>query len=807
MITILRYPVFAFLVFLLFSFFPTLTQAQQDTGHISGEVLNDRGEQLIGVNILIEGTGSGTVTDINGAFRLENITPGSYTLTFSYVGFRSKQQSVEVQAGETTVVEVSLERFFNMPQIELIGREPQRLDRVPGSAAVVSEQRIAETASVDGHEVFRQIAGIHAVGEEGLGLRANVGIRGLDPSRSRSVLMLEDGIPVALAPYGEPEMYYTPSMDRMSAVEVVKGSGSILFGPQTFGGVLNYITADPPPVATSTVQLRGGEGGFFTGKLGYGTTVGNTGVQITYLRRQGDDVGLLDFGLNDLSSKLKLVLNERSVVGIKLGYYDETSNSTYVGLTQNMFDSGRFDFTHLAPDDRLDIRRYSASVTHDFFLNESVSINTTAYGYTTSRYWSRQDFDNTFNPDRDYARIIGDESIPGGAIFFRDGTGNRNRDFEVFGIEPRISANFMLGGVANELDAGVRYLYERAFEQRVNGDLESRQSGLIRDDEVRTGNAFSAYAQNRLHINDRLSVTPGLRLEYFEYERDISRLQNENVSILNTDELVELIPGIGFNYYLREGVSFYGGVHRGFGPPRVKDAISAQGVSEELDAEKSWNYEIGTRARLHEGVRLELTGFYMDFSNQVIPVAEAAGRAGGTGTASLTNGGETQHLGLETALDIDIQQLFNTSWGANLSSSATFMRAEFSGDRFVQDGDDVVNVNGNLVPYAPGFLLSSRLNVSAPFGLGLSLTGTYTGEQFGDVLNRQEGSLNGREGKLDAFFVLDGRISYVLPQLKNASVNVSAKNLLDERYIMSRRPQGIRVGLPRFITAGLAWQF
>jgi Fe(3+) dicitrate transport protein len=84
--------------------------------------------------------------------------------------------------------------------------------------------------------------------------------------------MLEDGVPVALAPYGEPEMYYTPSIDRMSGLEILKGSGSILYGPQTFGGVINYQTANPPATPSFNALVRGGQGGFFTGRFSYGTT-------------------------------------------------------------------------------------------------------------------------------------------------------------------------------------------------------------------------------------------------------------------------------------------------------------------------------------------------------------------------------------------------------------------------------------------------------------------------------------------------------------------------------------------------------
>ena len=793
-----------FLYYLLFFILSAPVTAQQST--VSGTVTNSGGESLVGVNIIIDSTTIGTTSNIEGRYTLTNLNSGEITIIFSYVGYETQRQKLVLEEGTPKELNITLLRSFDMPQIELIGNRPQRLDRVPGSASVVTQQQITQIAAISSHEVFRQIPGVHAVEEEGLGLRANIGIRGLDPSKSRSVLMLEDGIPIALAPYGEPEMYYTPPMDRMTGVELVKGSGSILFGPQTFGGVLNYITADPPPVPTTSLQFRGGESGYFTGQLGYGTTIGNTGFMVNYLRKQGDSVGLLDYSVNDLSSKFKLVASDRSVIGVKLALYDETSNSTYIGLTQAMYDIGGFDFVHLSPDDVLNVRRYSGSVTHNFFINNNVTLSTTAFGYTTTRNWSRQDFDNVFNPDREYTRIIGNPDIPGGAIYFRDLTGNRNRQFEVAGVEPRLSVNYAIGNIFNELDAGVRYLYERAFEQRVNGNTLSPQSGVLRDDEIRTGHAFSAFAQNAFNISEKLSITPGIRLEYFEYTRDIRRLANENRNIKNTDESLEILPGIGFNYLISDGIAIYGGIHRGYGPPRVKDAISAEGISEELDAEKSWNYEIGTRTRITDGFNFEITGFYMDFTNQIIPVSEAAGGVGRPG-ASLTNGGATKHTGVEASLNLNLQRILQTVYGIDIRTNATFVNAEFSEDRFISSQGETINIKGNKVPYAPELLLSSTLAISTPFNFGLSITGTYIGKQFGDALNQEVGSLNGRQGPIDSHFVLDARATYNIPAMENAILSLSVKNILDERYIVSRRPQGIRVGLPRFITAGIDWKF
>ena len=456
-------------------------------------------------------------------------------------------------------------RTSDMPQIEVVGQQ-DRFVRLPGSAAVLNNASIRLTFPVSGNEVLRKVSGLHLVDEEGIGMRANIGIRGLDPDRSRTVLILEDGVPVALAPYGEPELYYSPAIDRMSGVEVLKGSGSILFGPQTIGGVINYLTANPPAVPTTEASLRGGQNGFFVGRVSHGTTFGNTGYQVSLLRKSGDGVGILDYAITDVNAKFKHVLAPNSVLGVKVGLYDESSNSTYVGITQAMFDSGLYDYTHPAPDDQLSIRRYSVSATHDYFFSPSIRLRTTAYGYTTTRNWSRQDFRTSFRPTDTYDRIVGD-------IHFFNRTGNRNRSFEVLGIEPRLSVDATLFGFRNEVDLGVRYLYERAYEKRIDGTMVRPTSGNLREDEIRTGYASSGYVQSKFYVSDAFTVTPGIRFEHFNYERDILRRNNAEVNITSQDQTSTFIPGIGINQRLNESSSIFAGVHRGFAPPRVKDAI------------------------------------------------------------------------------------------------------------------------------------------------------------------------------------------------------------------------------------------
>ena len=96
------------------------------------------------------------------------------------------------------------------------------------------------------NEALRKVPGVFARDEEGFGLRPNLGIRGLNPTRSSKVLLLEDGIPITYAPYGDNATYYHPPVERFDHIEVLKGSGQILFGPHTVGGVINYITPAVP---------------------------------------------------------------------------------------------------------------------------------------------------------------------------------------------------------------------------------------------------------------------------------------------------------------------------------------------------------------------------------------------------------------------------------------------------------------------------------------------------------------------------------------------------------------------------------
>ena len=691
----------------------------------------------------------------------------------------------------------------SMPQIEILTQRDRILSKVPGSVAVIDFKSIRKIAPIHGNELFRKIPGLNVVDEEGAGLRINIGVRGLDPDRSRNVLVLEDGIPVALNPYGEPELYFTPPIDKMTTVEVLKGSGQILFGPQTTGGVVNLISANPPEKESSTLRLKAGTGGFVSTYASYGNTIDKVGFLVSYLNKRADMMGATRFNLHDIAAKLSIALSQKAKIGIKLGLYDEQSNSTYIGLTQTMYDKGGQDYLRMAPNDLLPVRRYHFSATHQYKLSSQWQWNTTAFAYTTTRNWRRQDFSTSAAAANRTGVVWGDANVPGGALYMLKTNGHRNREFGVAAIESQLKWRTE----KQLLQAGIRLLAERADEQFLIGSKPDAVGGNLRDVEQRKGKAISLYVHDKLAITKKLEINVGLRVEHFDYSRNILRgrfMLNgvavvADTNVVASNNLMAVIPGGGFNYSLDEGVTLFGGIHRGFAPPRTKDAITSEGMALDLAQENSWNSELGIRALLRDFFKAEFTLFSMEFKNQIIPVSQSSGNANATG---LANGGRTNHIGVEAGASFDLAKQMKKNFSLVFAANGTWIESRYSADRFIVVGANKVNVKNKQLPYAPSLMVNNSIEYASAKGAGIRLSGNFVGKQFADELNTISASADGRNGLLASRYITD-LSAFARLSKKQILFSLAVKNLTNERYIASRRPQGIRVGIDRQVVLGM----
>jgi Fe(3+) dicitrate transport protein len=671
---------------------------------------------------------------------------------------------------------VSADDTARLPRIDVIGGTAEALERTPGSAEIITEEQLEIAQPLSTQDALRRVPGINVVETDGYGFFPRIGVRGLNPDMSKKVLLLEDGAPIALGPYTDPAAYYSPPIERMERIEVLKGSGSLRYGPSTVGGAINYVTKNPPFEPGGSVALSGGNRGYRSAQAEYGGTWDNATGSIGYLHKEGDGIRQNnDFEVDDLVLKGGFGIGANQFVGAKVTYYDQDSESTYMGLTQREFDEN--PRLNRAANDRIDVRRYSLDLNHEIQFTPNLTWRNLAYFNNTERDWWREGF--TFNAATGLNEMTGR-------------TSGRLREFTVKGIDSRLELNHDTFGIRNETDFGIRFHTEEMTNKRVDGPagVPTARSGTIREDDLREADAIAFFLQNRFHFTDRFAVTPGLRVESYEQKRSIYRWNNADVNTRDKTSNTEWVPGIGATYAFHEGAILFGGVHRGFAPPRVADAVDNDGDAVDLSAERSNNYEIGLRGRLPR-LSYEVAAFRYDFSNQLVQSSEA----GGAGAAQLTNAGETLNQGFEVGIGVDL------FWGFGIDANWTHVAtAKLDSTRIIGGVDH----KGNRLPYAPKNLANASLTYrQGP--LGAALQYSFVDEQFTDFANTVEGSANGRTGLIPSYSVWNLSADYqITPAI---ALNTSVKNLFDKEYISSRAPQGIFVGAPRLFTAGVRMSF
>lgn len=701
-------------------------------------------------------------------------------------------------------------------------------DILPGSATIISPEDLTRSRSFTVLEALRQVPGVFARDEEGAGLRPNIGIRGLSPIRSTKVLLLEDGIAFGFAPYGDNAAYYHPPLSRFESIEILRGAAQIRFGPQTIGGVVNYITPDAPDTFTGRVGISAGNRGYREADLMLGGPALGGNVLLHANRRLAD--GNRDnqrLRLSDFYGKGEWDLGSAGDIELRLSHTREDSQVSYTGLTRAEYAADPRG--NIFANDQFTTRRWSGVVAHGVDVGDWGTLRTNAYYHHFERVWMRQSSNSGQRPN--------DASDPlcGGVANLNSTCGNevRDRTYDTFGVETRLTIDHGPGAGSTEI--GARWHREEQRRIQINSDTPTgRTPGVsvnagLRENNQRFLEAFSLFAQSDLRLG-AVSVQPGFRAEFIDYRRE-----NLGTSVLaggrptgaltlptsGRSSLDSFIPGIGATWRVSPALTFYGGVHRGFAPPRVEDIITATGGSVDLDAERSWNYELGARGRLAPGVRFDATAFRLDFANQIIP----ASVAGGTGT-TLTSAGRTRHSGGELSLtyssrdagvseSIDVFARSAITWVADANFASTRIATapcfdgRVTGNPVPAAGGDIPcgiarDVRGNRLPYAPEWLYSAAIGVERG---GWSAQAEVQGQSslYTDDANLIAVSPDGQRGRVAGWAVVNLTVN-VAPEGSPLSGFVAVKNLFDDLYVTDRA-RGILVGTPRLVQAGVTLRF
>jgi Fe(3+) dicitrate transport protein len=694
---------------------------------------------------------------------------------------------------------------------DIIDPGPRGEWQLDGSGQVVSGEELFTSHVLNTAEALRKVTGVNVRDEEGFGLRPNIGIRGLNPTRSTKVLLLEDSLFLSYAPYGDNASYFHPLMDRYERVEVIKGADMLLYGPQTISGTINYVTPNPPATPGGFVAATGGNRDYFNGQAFYGGWHNNLGGLVDVVHKQGD--GARDnthHEVTDVGVKGIAMANADSAFIAKLSYFTEDSLVTYSGIT----DAERRAFGlryNPFDNDTFNTERYGASLVHAYDLNNNINFRTSFYYNSFSRDWWRQSSRTTDTqcgvPFRD-ARLAGIRVDPDSCNSIQ----GRLRDYYVYGLDERVTLEHGLSeNVANQLKAGFR-VHKEGQDRRQENELFVTGGTTLVEWNERDAFAMSFFVQDRIEFG-KFSVTPAFRYEDINYKR-----RNKIVAggcafppCVGTENVYAFIPGISVGYDPNDWLSFFAGVHEGFAPPRAEDSIANDGGSIEIDSEESVNLEVGLRSEPVRGLNLDATYFRNDFSN-LIAVGSIAG-----GDNPLAQG-EALFEGLEVLTRFDSGRMYNKPWSIYSQVAFTWVPVAEQLSPFVSvttglpvQGD----TTGNRQPYAPEYLITPRIGYATK-KWDINLEMVFVSSQFGDFYNLRNGrdhpdgpnsvnALSGMFGEIPSYAIFNFATTYTIEKT-NTNLYFTVKNLFDDDYVVDRT-RGILPGAPRLVQAGLKQNF
>lgn len=776
---------------LLFAVFSISLQAQVVVKGTVGIL----GEPLPGANVYLKGTGFQTVSDRKGEFTIASVPQGDFTLVVFFLG--NKTFSTELSIGPSDqVIQLKIEMkeiSGELNQITVNGDNSdsygiRRLKAVEGTAIYEAKKNeviqldniTANLATNNSRQIYAKVPGLNIYESDGAGLQLGIGARGLDPNRTSHFNVRQNGYDISADALGYPESYYTPSTEGVARIEVVRGAASLQYGTQ-FGGLLNFVMKEGPEDKKANVILRNtvGSYGFLNTFSSVGGTLGEWNYYTFFQYKRGEGWREnSEFDSKMAYTAISYKSNERFKLKLEYTMMDYLARQAG-GLTDALF----------AQNPRLSIRsrnwfkvNWNLFATQlDFKINSHLKLNLRNFG------------------------LIGGRDALGnlGRIDRIDDGLERNLfvdDFSNFGSELRLIYNYRLGKQENAFLIGGRYY--KGFTDRKQGlgsagsDADFRflnPNNLEDADYDFPGSNISIFAENVFNLNDKISLTPGIRVEYIQTAASGYYAGNTLVpdpitgfardSTFKVFEKLDrkrsfVFGGLGFSFKPKENHEFYANFSQNyrsinFNDIRVNNPNLV--VDENIQDERGYNFDFGIRGNQNKKFNYDISFFYLKYRDRIGALLR-------TDPESFrifryrTNVADAYSMGLEAFGEMDLLRVldWNEKYKLNFFTNLSVIDARY------QNSEEKV-LEGNRVELVPPF----SIRTGATFGIG-AFNMTYqissVEEHFTDASNAVR-TPSAVEGIIPSYQVMDLSMSYYYKFIKlEASVN----NLTDNLYFTRR---------------------
>lgn len=711
---------------------------------------------------------------------------------------------------------------------------PEDITDVPGAAVTLFDTDFDEKQPYTLMDGLDYAAGIRTVYDDVLGRRSGIGIRGAPTRRSRKTLLLEDGVPINASTYIDPSAHYTPPIERLERVDVLKGAGHVLHGPLNNHGIINFRNKQPTETPETTVKLGAGSQGTFKRHIMHTRTDGPVGTVFAYTGMNADGAfDIESFQYDDFFARADWEINEAHDLGFSFTYFRERSDYDESNLLPAEYARApyskrdRFDQQY----NNISVDYFKYDLTHDWQATDQFSIS--------SRFFHTDLHRPRFTVEPDEVDVVNGtpDFSPGGyedpAFVFNPGDSGvmigRDRRYKTYGVESRFQyADIQALGIEHTLQWGARYEWhdftDREPVGRTGELLDENNRGRVGlgifepttgEGSSRTeyeADAVSGFVQDAMRMGDFV-VTPGVRVERYTQEREVVIDDSEPGTPREKDENTLVLPSISVLYDGFEQSQLFANVGRGYTPAFARTAEEFP-----LEPETGINSQIGFRTTALRGISLEGAVFYNRIKDTVVQEPITI-----DGENLVINAADSHSYGLDLAGRIDSQAFYSaTPYNVFSELAYNYTEAEFtSGDI---DGNDVPQVPAHVgtftlgVGHRAGWQVSASLHYYDSFFADSANTPTVTvADEDGNPIDpanpsRPNGSIEIREpavlGEVPSHTLLSARATYDLPDttLADTTVWIQGRNLTNKQFI-SDYVNGIRPGPERTVVVGFTSRF
>lgn len=759
---------------------------------ISGKVTDKSNQAIIGASVTLKGTVRGVQSNSNGEYIVKGLKAGDYTVVVSSVGLKNKELSVSLQEGEVKTLNFELEdETYTLKDIQVVAsrgvRGNEHLAEIDGYAInatkkneVIKLDNInANLAMNNSRQIFSRTPGISVWENDGSGIQLAVASRGLSPNRSWEFNVRMNGYDITPDPMGYPEAYYTPPMEVVDRIEIVRGASSLQYGPQ-FGGLMNFVLRKPDISTRVTVESQNtvGSNGLFSTFNYIGGTEGRLSYTAYYQKRFGDGWRANSYYNTDHAhAELSYAITNKFKIGAEVTYMTYKSQQAG-GLTDAQF----------AQDARQSVRSRNwfstpwlvPSLSAEYVFSEKTKLSWKAFGVIAER-----------SSVGNVAAITSVDNL----------TSNRQVDrdyYNNFGSELRFITDYKFLGMNNTVASGLRY-YNGNIDRQQQGkgstgkDMEfSIEGEYPRDLDFNNINK-AAFFENIFRFSKKFLMTAGARVEnissIMQGRFSLSNGQANNLTPI-TRERSFLLFGGGAEYHLTSQSEFYTNISQAYRPVLISDLTppaTTDIIDENLQDARGYNFDFGYRGKVGNYLNFDVDYFYVNYNNRIGTITQT--NAANQRFQFRTNLGRSVSQGFEGYVEFDpVTAFFKKSKIGYVSvfASVAFIDATYRNFKTtsVVNGQIVEgNLSGKKVENAP-----SKIN---RFGVtynkkGFSVTWQLSdiGKAYADASNTETANAAATTGVIPAYTVQDLSASFKF--LKHYNVKAGVNNLSDERYFTRR---------------------